>query len=171
MPVNNGGPVVVHVSNTPVVVHVNPRPTIHINSTPGVGIQGPAGASGAAGTPGATGPAGHSFLPLSFPGTLAVSVGDIPVTATRDTVIFGVWASAGDEPIGADAIFDLRIDGVSIFTTPANRPTIPDGANTDTGLAVPDTAAWLAGQQLTGDVVQVGSTQPGARVTLMVDCQ
>src|SRR4029079_12478978 len=74
---------------------------LEVTQVPGVGPVGPQGQPG------------HSFLPMSFPGTLTVAVGQIPITATRDTTIFGAWAScaADSEPTGADAIFDIRIEG------------------------------------------------------------
>lgn len=153
-------PVIIHIEpQAPVVLHVDEQPTLHVTQIPGVGPVGP------------TGPAGHSFLPLSIPGLLEVAVGDIPITATRDTTIFGAWASCGEVPLGADVIFDVLIEGVSIFTTQANRPRVPDGASTDTGLAVPDFSDWLQGEQLTVDVVQIGTVFPGARAVLMLDCQ
>lgn len=162
MPVIYSGepPVTIHIEPQPIVtVHVDGQPTIEVSHVPGVG------------PPGATGPPGHSYLALSIPGVLAEAVGDIPITATRNTTIFGMWASCGEVPLGADAIFDVRIEGVSIFTTPANRPRVPAGTNADTTLRIPDVTVWLAGQQMTVDVIQVGSTFPGARATLMVDCQ
>lgn len=160
MPIYSGEPpVLIHIEQQPVVVHVDEQPTVHFTQVPGVGPPGPVG------------PAGHSYLPLSIPGTLGVSVGDIPITATRDTTIFGAWASCGDVPIGDDVIFDVLIEGVSIFTTQANRPRVLDGTNTDVALAVPDVTVWLQGEQMTVDTVQVGSVFPGARATVMIDCQ
>lgn len=143
----------------PVTIHIEPPAVITVSQVPGVGPVGP------------TGPAGHSFLPLSIPGLLAVAVGDIPITATRDTTIFGAWASCGEEPLGADVIFDILIEGVSIYTTPGNRPTVPAGTQTGTILAVPDVTDWLQGEQLTVNVVQVGNVFAGARAVVMLDCQ
>lgn len=143
----------------PIIIHIEPPAVIEVSQVPGVGPVG------------ATGPPGHSYLPLSIPGLLAVAVGDIPITATRDTTIFGAWASCGEEPLGADAIFDILIEGVSIFTTTANRPRVPAGTQTGVALSVPDVTDWLQGEQLTVNVVQVGSSFPGGRAVVMVDCQ
>jgi hypothetical protein len=61
---------------------------------------------------------------------------------------------------------DVKKGGTTIFTTQANRPTITAGGNTATG--VPDVTAWNAGEYLTVDISQVGSTTAGANLTVTV---
>lgn len=157
MPVN-GGP--------PVVVHVNPRPVVRINSTPGVGIQGPPGPTGATG---ATGPPGHPQLALSLPGTLQVQTGDMPFISTRAITIVGIRVAAGVAPTGGDVVFDVLVDGSTIFTTVGNRPRIAAGSTENAALAVPDITTVAAGAVITVDVIQVGSIIAGSNAVLVID--
>lgn len=156
-------PTVVHVTNTPTVVHVTNPPPIHINSTPGVGIQGPPGATGA------TGPPGHPQLALSIPGPLVTQTGQMPFISTRAITIVGIRVAAGIAPVGDDIVFDVLVDGVTIFTTVGNRPRIVAGSTENAALAVPDVTAVAAGAVITVDVIQVGSILAGSNAVLVID--
>ena len=128
-----------------------------------------AGNVGAQGPPGPTGPAGADGLTIptfSMAGTLAVTTGSSRWYAYRDTTITAVRASVGVAAAGAPVIVDLRRNGTSVWTaTPANRPTIPVGAFTVLAGAL-DTPTLAAGDYLTVDVVQIGSSIAGADLTV-----
>lgn len=100
-------------------------------------------------------------------GVLTVSPGvrrfRFPVKAT----ILGVSAAINTAPEGAAAIADVNINGTTAFTTQANRPTIAAGAF-DSAEVVPDVTAVAAGQYLTVDVDQIGSTVAGSDLVVVV---
>jgi hypothetical protein len=62
----------------------------------------------------------------------------------------------------------VNINGITAFTTQANRPTVAAGNNVSS-VAVPNTTALAEGDYLTVDIDQIGSTLPGADLTLVVD--
>lgn len=63
-------------------------------------------------------------------------------------------------PTGASLIVDVNKNGVTIFTTQANRPQIPiDGHSDDSGS--PDVITLAAGDRVSIDVDQVGSVISG----------
>jgi len=71
-------------------------------------------------------------------------------------------------PTGAALIADVNINGTSLWaTTQANRPTIAISATSGTGTSF-DTTTISAGDVLTLDVDQVGSTVAGGQVTLIL---
>lgn len=78
----------------------------------------------------------------------------------------GVVASVGgNTPAGSSLIVTLKVDGVEVFTT-ANRPTIPAGSRTSGVVSTFSTSAWGASSYLTVDVIQVGSTTAGSKLTV-----
>lgn len=78
--------------------------------------------------------------------------------------IHGVWPAAGIAPTGADLVLDVHKNGVTIFSTQANRPRVPAGGNGG-ALAVPDVTAIADGEYLTVDIDAIGSGVAGAAVT------
>lgn len=100
-------------------------------------------------------------------GTLTVRVGKGRFPFTAAATILGVTAIVNTAPSGAAIIIDLNINGVTAYTTQANRPTIAAGANASTE-TVPDVTAIAAGDYLTVDIDQVGSTAAGADLTVVV---
>jgi len=80
-----------------------------------------------------------------------------------------VHATLNSAPTGASAIFDVHKDGVTIFTTQSNRPTVVAGANTGETTTI-DVATWANGSYLTADVDQIGSGVAGSDLTLTVVC-
>jgi len=76
--------------------------------------------------------------------------------------IVKVWAECKTAPTGAALIFDLNVNGTSIWAThQANRVQIAAGATSGVQTSF-DTTTIPADAQLTCDVDQVGSTNPGA---------
>lgn len=111
------------------------------------------------------------FPVFSSMGSLAVAVGahrlynDSGVAWT----IASVRASVGTAPTGAAIIVDIKIDGTTIFTTQANRPTIAGGANTSGKVTNMNITTVNDGSYLTVDISQVGSTTSGSNLTVQVE--
>lgn len=105
----------------------------------------------------------------NLPGTVAVGTGKARLynDSGRTLTILSTRASVGTAPTGASLIVDANLNGTTIFTTQSKRPTIATGTFTDQG-EVPDDTTWAAGEYLTFDVDQVGSTIAGAELVVTV---
>lgn len=103
----------------------------------------------------------------SLPGALTVGAGALRLynRSSVPWVLTRVYISVGTAPTGADLIVDVNINGTTIFTTQANRPTIAASANTGTS-GVPDVTTVNVGEYLTVDVDQVGSTVAGSNLVV-----
>lgn len=106
----------------------------------------------------------HTF---SWTGTVPVTAGPHRFYVEQDSTIVSVRAAVGTAPVGASLICDVNKNGTTIYTTQSSRPTILASTNTALG-ATPDVTTVTAGQYLTVDVDQVGSSVPGADLTLTV---
>lgn len=87
----------------------------------------------------------------------------IPANATAITI----KAYARTAPTGADLIFDINNNGVSIFATAGDRLTIADGSNNSTVGTF--TTALLADDVLEVDIDQIGSTVAGADIVIVIE--
>lgn len=112
-------------------------------------------------------PSAAQPLPLIVPGTLAVMTGKIKIPAMANYQILGMQATCGTPSVGADVIVDFLVNGVSVFTNQANRPTVHAGVDAS-AIVVPDVVTVTAGSLLSMNIVQVGSTSPGTDLCLMV---
>ena len=70
-------------------------------------------------------------------------------------------------PTGAALVVDVNKNGVTIFTTQANRPQIASGGHADDS-GTPNVVNLAAGDRISVDVDQVGSTIPGGNDLLVV---
>lgn len=109
---------------------------------------------------------GGVIPPFSLGGVAAVQAFSMRLYAPVDCTILSVRASVGTAPTGAGLIVDINKNGTTIFTTQSNRPTIAPGTNTDN--SVPDVTTLLAGDYLTIDIDQVGSTVAGSDLSVQV---
>lgn len=100
-------------------------------------------------------------------GTLSTGARTIRYYCETARTIANVVASVGTAPTGATAIFDVNKNGTTIFTTQANRPTIAISDFYD-GSSVPDVTSVAAGDYLTIDIDQVGSTVAGANAVIKI---
>lgn len=100
-------------------------------------------------------------------GTLSVSTGTGRLTFQVATTILGVVAAVNTAPTGAAILVDVNKNGTTIFTTQGNRPSIA-AAGFASSTAVPDVTAFAAGDYMTVDIDQVGSTVPGTNLTVTV---
>lgn len=107
-------------------------------------------------------------LPFSIGGDFTVSTGSFRLPITEPGSIRQVYATAGTAPTGQSAIFDVNLNGTTVFTTQGNRPTIPAGSNISSA-AVPDVKGLSEGDYLTVDVDQIGSTVAGADGVVVVE--
>lgn len=101
-------------------------------------------------------------------GTLATSTGTIRLPIDGTYTIVGTRLMVGTAPTGAAIILDVNKNGTTIYTTQANRPTIADGSNSGGPGSTPDVTALAAGDYLTVDVDQVGSTVAGSDLTVTI---
>src|SRR6266496_330923 len=102
---------------------------------------------------------------FSKQGTLVTTTGAsrLPIEATY--AIAGVRLMVGTAPTGSSLIVDVNKNGTTIFTTQANRPAIAAGANSGGPGSTPDVTSLAAGDYLTVDIDQVGSTVAGSDLT------
>jgi len=82
--------------------------------------------------------------------------------------ISSVRASVGTAPTGACLIVDVNKNGTTIFSGGTGRPWIAGSTNTATSTGM-STTALAAGDYLTVDVDQVGSTVAGSDLTVQVE--
>lgn len=109
----------------------------------------------------------------AHPDNLTTRVGQgrfyFPVAAT----LLGVSATVAEVPVGDDIVVDIHIgtpggSDESIFTDQDKRVVIPDGLEVATETTDLDISAAAKGQYLRADIDQVGSTTPGAHLTVTV---
>lgn len=84
----------------------------------------------------------------------------------RERLMTKVRVTVGTSPTGSSAIFDVLKNGSSIWPS-GTKPTISAGGTTD--FRVPVTTSWADGDYLQVEIEQVGSTLPGADMTLTVN--
>lgn len=104
---------------------------------------------------------------FSLPGQAFVEVGRLRLYFKQPSVILSVWAGCNVAPTGAAMVIDLNMNGVSVFASQTQRPSIPAGSNVSQE-AIPTSILIPVNSYLTVDVDQVGSTLPGGDVTVMV---
>lgn len=107
------------------------------------------------------------FWYVSYP-VVGTNVGIQFTMPTAGTMV-KAWAKIVTAPVGASILIDINLDGTSIWaSTQANRLSIVSAATSGTQTAF-DTTTFTAGQVLTLDIDQIGSTTPGAGLTVQFD--
>jgi hypothetical protein len=104
---------------------------------------------------------------LTIPGTLSTGARNVRFYVESSRTISNVVVSVGTAPTGASVIFDVNKNGTTIFSTQANRPTIATSGFYD-GSSTPDVTSLSAGDYLTVDVDQVGSTVAGSDAVIRI---
>ena len=107
-----------------------------------------------------------AFFTLDHDETLATGSAKARLVMPCDGVITNVTACTLSAPVGASVILDVNKGGTTIFTTQANRPTVAAAATTATLAGQPEVTSFSAGDVLTVDVDQVGSTTAGTGFTV-----
>lgn len=104
---------------------------------------------------------------FTYQGAVATATGTSRQYVAGTYIIDAVYAGINTSPTGAALIADVKKNGASIFGNAANRPTI--AVNGHYAMAGSITATSLAaGDYLTVDVVQVGSSVAGSDLTVTV---
>jgi len=85
----------------------------------------------------------------------------------RTKTIKKIWLGINTAPTGAAIIVDVLKNGITIFTTPSNRPSIAAGAFAGSSVNV-EVDQWLDGEYLTYAIIQVGSTVKGSDLSINV---
>jgi hypothetical protein len=80
-----------------------------------------------------------------------------------------VRISLGTAPVGSAFIVDVQKNGVTVFTTTANRPSIAAAGHSAISVA-PDVTALAPGDYLTYSVIQIGSGTAGSDLVVQVRC-
>jgi hypothetical protein len=89
----------------------------------------------------------------------------------QSLTIVKAYAAVKTAPTGQAAIFDINLNGTSIWnSTPGNRVQIAASATTGTQTSF-DTTSLSEGDLLTLDIDQVGSTEVGQDVTIQLKCE
>jgi hypothetical protein len=101
-------------------------------------------------------------------GAISVTTGTIRLPIDSTYTVTGVRLMVGTAPSGASIIVDILKNSATIFTTSGNRPTIAAGANAGGPGAVPDIPGLVAGDYLTVNIAQVGSTTPGSDLVVSI---
>lgn len=101
-------------------------------------------------------------------GTLSVGAGTLRLPIDTSYTITGVRLTVGTAPTGANLIVDVLKNGSTIFTTSTNRPTISAGGNSGGPGNTPDVSSVAAGDYLTINIDQVGSTVAGADLVVSI---
>lgn len=101
-----------------------------------------------------------------IPGVLVVGTKQVGAIAASNFTIHHVETYTDTAPTGASVLLDINLNGTTIFTVQANRPTITAGTKVGSRV-VPDVVAVSAGDIITVDIDQVGSTVAGGGPTLV----
>ncbi len=107
----------------------------------------------------------------SYGGTISVTTGAHRLYNDTGSAwtIASVRASLGTAPTGSSAIFDVNVDGTTVFTTQSNRPTIAASGYTSGKVTNMDVTTVADGSYVTVDIDQIGSTVAGADLTVQVE--
>lgn len=109
------------------------------------------------------------ILPYQRQGTLVVAAGVTRFRFPVAVTIVGISMACNTAPTGAAILADINKNGTTIFTTQGNRPTIAISAfNTAAEVTNMDVTAFAAGDYLTVDIDQIGSTVAGADLTVAI---
>jgi len=105
---------------------------------------------------------------FSKAGALTVSTGVGRLMLPYSATILGISAAVNTAPTGATLILDVLKNGLSIYPTTANRPTIAASAFNSLPETVPDDISIMPGDAFTVNIIQVGATIAGSDLTLFV---
>lgn len=113
---------------------------------------------------------GQQFQTFVFSksGALTVATGTIRQYVDEGYIIDQVRASVGTAPTGAALIVDVKKNGTTIFTTSTRRPSITATTFTATNGTPIEVNSLAAGDYLTVDIAQIGSTVAGSDLTVNV---
>ena len=107
---------------------------------------------------GSGGSAGGGSLTFAVDGVLAVA-GNVPnaYVFTADATIEEWYVYLKETGTAGSSIFDINLNGTTIFTTQANRPEVAYDDADGVVIATPDVTDFVAGDVLTFDIDQVAT--------------
>lgn len=112
---------------------------------------------------------GNRDISFFIPGDLFLTTGIISCVIGTGRTISKVRLAIGSAPTGSSVIIDIHKNGVTMFTTQGNRPTIVASATSGVSIT-PDITTLAEGDVLTIDIDQVGSTLTGTGLAITVMC-
>lgn len=107
-------------------------------------------------------------MTFTRPGTLTTGLGRVGFAAPFAMTIKHTRMWVIDAPTGAPLIIDVNADGTTLYSTAGNKPRILAGAFQESATPAPDDTSVAAGQLITVDIDQVGSTIAGADLSVSV---
>lgn len=104
---------------------------------------------------------------FAITGTLSVVTGKSRIYLEGNYTVETIRASVNTAPTGATILVDVNKNGTTLYTTQSARPTIATSGFTANGNS-PAVTTFAAGDYLTVDIDQVGSTIVGSDLTVVV---
>ena len=105
---------------------------------------------------------------LNVGGVLVIGTGLSEVPMLQPGRVVGIRARVSTAPTGAAILVDLDKNNVTMYTTQGNRPTIADAAKDSGNATLPDITEFVAGDYLSLNVDQIGSTIAGSDLVVQV---
>ena len=113
----------------------------------------------------------RSIVQVESIGALTVGVGKDKVVLPFNGEFINAAVTVGVAPTGAALVVDLLLNGVTIYTTTANRPTVAIAARVSApanSALRPDVTKFVAGDVLSLSIITVGSTVAGTDLDVSV---
>ena len=104
---------------------------------------------------------------FSVTGAVTVATGKSRIYLEGSYIVETVRAAVNTAPTGAALIVDVNKNGTTIYTTQTARPQIAASSNSATGNS-PAVTTFAAGDYITVDVDQVGSTVAGSDLAVTI---
>lgn len=101
-------------------------------------------------------------------GVLTTATGAMKFVLPYAATLVSVTLTAGTAPTGAAILVDVNKNGTTVFTTQGNRPTLAVSTTVGSASAAPDVTALAAGDYITVDIDQIGSTVAGSDLLVQV---
>jgi len=112
----------------------------------------------------------YRVMTFGYQGTLSVKTLEARLHAPFAGIIANITATVNTAPTGSSIILDVLKNDSTIFTTPANRPTITAG-NQDDLSSVPDITSISLNDIFTVEIDQIGSSIAGSDLVLQIRCE
>ena len=113
----------------------------------------------------------RSIVQLESIGALTVGVAKDKLVLPFNGELINAAVTVGVAPTGAALVVDLLLNGVTIYTTTANRPTVAISAlvgSPANSVLRPDVTKFVAGDVLSLSIITVGSTIAGTDLDVSV---
>lgn len=111
----------------------------------------------------------YRYRDVEVAGTLSAGAGVLRYRFPKAATVLGISATVNTAPTGAAILIDVNKNGTTLFTTQGNRPSIAINAfATSAEVTNMNVTSFAAGDYLTVDVDQVGSTVAGANLVVTI---